>query len=194
MASRHARYELVEDLLAEAARGARRSARGRPAPGSRSPGARGSARRRSAAARRAGRAARDGERRVGASASGAGVRGVGRSCLGGAALSPERAPLHRSRPLARRRSPRARADIAEDVAELVALAAAPRAAGAGARAGPAGPAGPARVGSLAAPAALHQAPQRLGQIALGHQVVGQRLEDLVGSRGRAAAGSRPSAR
>ena len=30
------------------------------------------------------------------------------------------------------------------------------------------------------PATFHQAPQRLGQVALGHDVVGERLEDLVG--------------
>ena len=41
-----------------------------------------------------------------------------------------------------------------------------------------GQVGPRRV--AAAPAALHQAAQRLGEVALGHDVVGQRLEDLVG--------------
>jgi hypothetical protein len=33
---------------------------------------------------------------------------------------------------------------------------------------------------VAAPAALHQPPQRLGEVALGHDVIGERVEDLVG--------------
>ena len=37
-----------------------------------------------------------------------------------------------------------------------------------------------RVGSPRAPAALHQPAERLGQVALGHHVVGERIEDLVG--------------
>ena len=46
------------------------------------------------------------------------------------------------------------------------------------------PAGRGRVGSLGPPAALHQPAERLAEVALGHDVVGERVEDLVGVEGR----------
>ena len=71
------------------------------------------------------------------------------------------------------------ADVAEHVAEPVALE--------GLLAPPLEPvhqvaqAGQVRARRVARPpATLHQATQRLGQVALGHDVVGQRVHDLVG--------------
>ena len=42
------------------------------------------------------------------------------------------------------------------------------------------------------PAALHQAAERLGEVALGHHVVGERVQDLVGIEVRRPAGAVPA--
>ena len=83
------------------------------------------------------------------------------------------------------------ADIREDVAELVALlelltlAAQPFA-----KVVESGEIRPRRVAGP--PAALHQPAKRLGQVALGHDVVGQGVKDLVGVESRDRLGPVPA--
>ena len=53
-------------------------------------------------------------------------------------------------------------------------------------------AGQVRPGRIATvPAPLHEASQRFGQVAFGHDVIGQRIEDLVGIEGRDRLGAVP---
>ncbi len=54
-------------------------------------------------------------------------------------------------------------------------------------------AGHVRAGRRSPPATLHEPPQRPREVALGHEVVGERVEDLVGVEVRHRLGCRPSA-
>ncbi len=83
------------------------------------------------------------------------------------------------------------ADVGEDVAQLIALLEllAPTAESL-AELVQAGQVGPGRVGRP--PAALHQAAKRLGEVAFGHDVVRERVDDLVGVEGRNRLGAVPA--
>ena len=156
---------------ARAARRARRTARGRRAPGSRTRAGRGSAPRRRRAGRRAGRAAWP-RRRASICAQ---VRVARRVRRADALGQP---PLD-ARPLLGHDLVELAPDVAEDVAQPVSLeqllAPALEAVHQVLQAGQVGARRVARP-----PAALHQPAQRLRQVALGHDVVGERVDDLVG--------------
>ena len=84
-----------------------------------------------------------------------------------------------------------RADVGEHVGDVVALL--ERVAAAAEplpQVGQAGEVGAGRV--AAAPAALHQPPEGLAEVALGHHVVGEGVEDLVGVERRDRLGAVPA--
>ena len=156
------------------------------APRIRSPTSRGSA---SSWSSRRAAASRSIARSVGSSGGVSASRacGVARRRVGSEPARPRRAGA-RSRPAPRRRS---RSSSAPDVARGRRRAgSAPSSSSRRrcSRSSRSREAGEVAARRSAAPAALHEPPERLGEVALGHDVVGERVEDLVGVEVRRSTG------